>query len=407
MNRFFTKPETLLRLRRGPLADYLNSYADWLSDQGFCRGAARLHLVQIADFSHWLNKQGLTINDIQPKVIDSFLKDRRIRVKPRAERSTLYRFLRLVKPELCVQVSPPLTGSGMLLEDFRCHMLEQRGATQTSYLRYRLYIKQFLLDCFPNGDIDCSRLVPKDVIGFVRRHAHRFTPETAKLMVTALRGFLRFLRQQGHINSDLAACVPRVAMWSGSTIPKFLSPDQVRRVLAECNRNTAIGMRNYAILLLLARLGFRADEIVRLTLDSIDWENGKINFRGKGDHWAQMPLPADVGEAIVRYLQFGRPSSPYRRLFLRHFAPKTGFANSGAIATIVRRAIMRAGIDSPRKGSHLFRHSLATRMVNEGSSPAEIAQLLRHQSIETTTIYAKVDFEMLRSIALPWPGGAK
>jgi site-specific recombinase XerD len=146
-------------------------------------------------------------------------------------------------------------------------------------------------------------------------------------------------------------------------------------------------MRNYAILLLLSRLGFRADEIVRLTLDNIEWEKGCITFRGKGGHWAQMPLPADVGEAIVGYLQRGRPLSPCRRLFLRHVAPKIGFTNSGAIATLVRRTIIRAGINSQRKGSHLFRHSLATRMVNEGSSLPEIAELLRHQSIETTNLY--------------------
>jgi site-specific recombinase XerD len=166
-------------------------------------------------------------------------------------------------------------------------------------------------------------------------------------------------------------------------------------------------MRNYAILLLLSRLGFRADEIVRLTLDNIEWEKGCITFRGKGGHWAQMPLPADVGEAIVGYLQRGRPLSPCRRLFLRHVAPKIGFTNSGAIATLVRRTIIRAGINSQRKGSHLFRHSLATRMVNEGSSLPEIAELLRHQSIETTNLYAKVDFHALRSIALPWLGGAQ
>jgi len=407
MHRFFSKPETLLRLRRGTLGDYLDRYADWLSEQGFCRAAARLHLAQIADFSLWLDKQGLTLNDVQPPVIDSFIEDRRRRVKPHAERSTLQRFLRVVRPEACTQASPPLTASQVLLQDFRRHFLEERGAAHVSYLTLQPILHQFLSDCFPGGTIDCARLTANDVIGFVRRHAYRHSPGRAKLLVTALRVFLRYLRQRGEITSDLAACVPRVAMWPGSTIPKFLSSDQVRQVLAQCDRNSAIGMRNYAILLLLSRLGFRADEIVRLTLDNIDWETGHITFRGKGGRGAQMPLPTDVGEAVVRYLQVGRPHSLCRRLFLRHAAPKTGFTNSGAIATLVRRAIIRAGINSQRKGSHLFRHSLATRMVNEGSSLPEIAELLRHQSIETTNLYAKVDFHALRSIALPWLGGAQ
>src|SRR5215831_10288322 len=330
MHRFFSKPETLLRLHRGPLGDYLDRYADWLSEQGFCRAAGRLHLVQIADFSFWLDKQGLTLNDVQPTVIHSFIEDRRRRVKPHAERSTLQRFLRLVRPEACAPTSPPLTASQIFLQDFRRHFLEERGAAQP-------ILYHFLSDCFPGEKIDCARLTAKDVIGFVRRHAYRHSSDRAKLLVTALRVFLRYLRQRGDITSNLAACVPRVAMWPGSTIPKFLSPDQVRQVLAQCDQNSAIGRRNFAILLLLCRLGFRADEVVRLTLDNIDWENGRLSFRGKGGYWAQMPLPADVGEAIVRYLQCGRPHSPCRRLFLRHTAPKTGFANSGAISTLVRR----------------------------------------------------------------------
>jgi len=390
MHRFFSKPETLLRLRRGPLGDYLDRYADWLSAQGFCRAAARSHLVQIADFSLWLDKQGLTLNDVQPTGIDSFIEDRRRRVKPHAERSTLQRVLRLVRPEACTKVSPPLNASQVLLQDFRRHFLEERGAALVSYLTLQPILRQFLSDCFPGGTIDCARLTAHDVIGFVRRYAYRHSPGRARLLVTALRVFLRYLCQRGDITSALAACVPRVAMWPGSTIPKFLSSDQVRQVLAQCDQNSATGMRNYAILLLLSRLGFRADEIVRLTLDNIDWETGCITFRGKGGYGAQMPLPADVGEAIVRYLQRGRPRSPCRRLFLRHAAPKVGFANSGAIATLVRRAIIRAGINSQRKGSHLFRHSLATRMVNEGSSLPEIAELLRHQSIETTNLYAAI-----------------
>lgn len=407
MHRFFSKPETRLRLRQGPLGGYMDRYADWLAEQGFCRVNARLQLAQISDFSSWLGKQGLTLVKVQPATIDSFLEDRQRRVKPHAERSTLQRFLRLVKPEACPEASPPPTASQVLLQDFRRHFLEERGAAQVSYFTFQPILQQFLSDCFPDGIIDCTCLTAKEVIRFVRHHARRHSPGRAKVVVTALRVFLRYLRQRGDITSDLAASVPRVAMWSGSTIPKFLAPDQVRQVLAQCDRNRVLGRRNYAILLLLCRLGFRADEIVRLTLDSIDWEKGCIAFRGKGGHWAQMPLPTDVGEAIVGYLQRGRPPSVCRRLFLRHVAPKAGFANSGAIASLVRRAIIRAGINSPRKGSHLFRHSLATRMINEGSSLSEIAELLRHQSIDTTNLYAKVDVHALRSIALPWPGGAQ
>jgi len=199
MYRFFSKPETLLRLRRGPLGEYLDRYADWLHEQGFCRVVARLHLVQIADFSLWLSQRGLTLNDVQPTIIDSFLDDRRRRVKPHAERSTLQRFFRLVGPEAYAQAPSPLTASQVLLQDFRRHFLGERGAAPVSYLALQPILHQFLAECFPDGTIDCARLTAKDVIGFVRRHAYRHSPGRAKLLVTALRVFLRYLRQRGEL----------------------------------------------------------------------------------------------------------------------------------------------------------------------------------------------------------------
>jgi len=405
MHRFFDKPGTLQRLRRGPLGDHLDRYADWLAQQGFCRATARLHLVQLADFSRWLEKQRLTLDDISRNVLELFLEDRRRRIRPHAERLTLQRFLRLVRTG--AQAPPVVAPSRAILEEFRKGYLENRGAAAVTYLAFEPILRQFLFDRFPDEKIDLTQLTAVDVVGFVRSHAFLHSPGRARLLGTALRAFLRFLFQQGKITQDLAAVVPRVAMWQGSTVPKFLSPRQVHAVLAHCDRNTAIGKRNYAILLLLSRMGLRADEIVRLSLDKIDWDNGLLTFRGKGGHWSQMPLPVDVGQAIVDYLQHGRPASSCRRVFLRHSAPKVGFANSGAISTLVRRAIIRAHVSSQRKGSHLFRHSLATRMIQEGASLQEIAELLRHRSIETTNLYAKVDFQALRSIALPWVGGAR
>jgi integrase len=228
----------------------------------------------------------------------------------------------------------------------------------------------------------------------------------AKLLTTALRSFLRYARYSGDITLDLGAAVPAVAMWSMTSIPRAIPADQARQLLASLDRSTALGRRDYAILLLLARMGLRAGEVVSLDLDDIDWTAGCLSIHGKSGRRTQLPLLPEIGKAIVAYLQDGRPRCTSRRLFLRDDAPIRGFMGSSAIDCIVRRAIGRAGIDTPTKGAHQFRHGLATDMLRHGASLAEIGDVLAHRSPETTKIYAKVDLEALRPLALPWPGGA-
>lgn len=211
----------------------------------------------------------------------------------------------------------------------------------------------------------------------------------------------------GEISTDLAACVPAVANWSHSSLPRFLQPGQVQQVLDHCNQHSDAGRRNYAILLLLARLGLRACEVVAMTLDDIDWKAGHLTVRGKGGQRAQMPLSTEVGRAIAAYLKKGRPRCASRRLFIREHAPRVGFANSAAISTLVQRALADAGVDSPHTGAYVFRHSLATEMLKHGASLGEIGQLLRHAHPDTTQIYAKVDVCALRPLALRWPGGGR
>jgi site-specific recombinase XerD len=272
---------------------------------------------------------------------------------------------------------------------------------------YVPFIDQFLSDRFRSKTLNLSTLRAADVTGFVQRHAHRFSPGRAKLLVTALRSFFRYLRHRGEISLDLAACVPTVPNWSRSTLPKFLPPGTVQRVLSRCDRQAPLGRRNYAILLLLARLGLRAGEVVALNLEDIDWEAGQMTVHGKGGRSIQMPLPTDVGEAVAAYLRNGRPRCSSRRVFIRAKAPLGGFASSVAISFIVMRALQSAGVESARKGAHLFRHTLACDLLRQGCSLDEIGELLRHQSPNTTAIYAKVDLTALHSLALPWPGGSR
>jgi site-specific recombinase XerD len=225
-------------------------------------------------------------------------------------------------------------------------------------------------------------------------------------MTTALRSFLRYARYRGDTTLDLAAAVPVVANWSMPSIPRAISADQTRQLLASINRQTAVGRRDYAILLLLARLGLRAGEIAFLELDDIDWGAGQLSVHGKSGQRNELPLPTDVGKAIAAYLQHGRPKSASRRVFLRARAPITGFGRSG-VGSLVRHSLQRAGIDAPTRGAHQFRHGLATQMLNHGASLSEIGELLGHRHPQTSKIYTMVDIKALRTLALPWPGGAR
>jgi integrase len=276
-------------------------------------------------------------------------------------------------------------------------------------LRYRPVIWQFLDERFGAGPVCLRDMAPSDASRFLVRHAGSVAPGSASLMVTALRSFFRFLFQHDEIEADLAAAVPGVARWRLSTVPKYLRPEEVDAVLAACDRSTAVGRRDYAIVLLLARLGLRAGEVVALELEDLYWRVGEITVRGKGCVHHRLPLVPEVGEAIAAYLRRDRPASRSRRVFLRTRAPHRGFAGPVTVSTLVRRAVERAGLEPPSRGAHLLRHSLATGMLRRGASMSEIAELLRHQALGTTEIYAKVDLGGLSSLAQPWPstGGGR
>jgi site-specific recombinase XerD len=231
--------------------------------------------------------------------------------------------------------------------------------------------------------------------------------DRAKTMVNAIRSFFRFLQQDGEIAVDLAEAVPTVARWQFSEIPKFLQPEQVKHILESCDRITGTGKRNYPILLLMSRLGLRAGEIVHIEVDDILWKTGEIIVKGKSSRDEKLPLPHDVGQTIANYLREVRPCCFPRRLFIRMVATLRGFASSVNVCTIVRDSFAYAGINMEFKGVHLFRHTLATNMLQGGVNIAEIGEILRYQDPNTTEIYTKVDFASLRTIAQTWPRGAK
>jgi site-specific recombinase XerD len=413
MNTLLENLKLSARVEEGPLGPYIAAYADQLLSQGYTRHSSCVRIRLVGGFSRWLNKKNIAANEVVTQHTSDYLRYRR-RYGYRSglgDVAALVRLLELLREQGVIirpDLQTPVTPSERLVEEYDSYLRKERVLSLATRINYRSFVQQFLTARFGKGPVALSRLRATDITDFVRCHARRLNGKRVQLMTTALRSFLRFVCHRGDITLDLAACVPAVASWSLSTLPKSLPPTHVKQVLMSCNRKTAVGRRDYAILMLLARLGLRGGEVVGLTLEDIDWENGLMTVQGKGGRSSQLPLPADVGKAIATYLQHDRPRVPdNRRLFLRARAPIGGFKSQCAVGSVVKHALARAGIDSVRKGSHQFRHTLATTMLKRGASLGEIGELLRHQHPDTTAIYAKVDLASLRTLALPWPGGVR
>jgi site-specific recombinase XerD len=290
-----------------------------------------------------------------------------------------------------------------LIEEFRGYLIRDRALAEVTVQGRCSDVRLFLSACFGTGCVGVARLSVNDVQDFVLHYARDRAPKSTQSMLTTLRSFLRFLYLRGLIAEELADHVPSVACWRQTSPPKWLPDEDVERVLNGCDRHSAIGQRDYAVLLLLARLGLRAGEVRLLELDDIRWEAAEISVRGKGPRRKRFPLPGDVGEAMAAYLKNARPRCDSRRVFLRAIAPCRGLGSS-TVGTIVATALRRAGLNPPMKGAYLFRHSLATHMLGKGATLTEIGQILHHANPDTTSIYAKVDIAGLRGLAMPWPG---
>lgn len=393
-----------------PLGLYIDSYAAELRREGYPQQTSESQIRLIADFSRWLAKRRITAQEISAELFQPYLRARaRRRCRTGSELRALRRLLNLLVREGVVPgpALPAGTPADRLATEFRLYLRQERALASTTQSYYLTFVSEFLRERFGVGPVDLSHLCATDVTGFVQRRAASIQSKRVQLMTTALRSFLRFARYRGDIEKDLAACVPAVANWRLSTIPRALPPRQVECVLASIDRKKAMGRRDYAILLILARLGLRAGEIKALTLEDLDWREGLITVRGKAGRYSQLPLPTEVGAAIADYLRNGRPTTISRCVFLRTRAPVGGFKGQSGVGSLVKHALERAGIDSPRKGAHQFRHGLASQMLRQGASLSAIGELLRHRSPQTTAIYAKVDLASLSTLALPWPGGGQ
>jgi integrase/recombinase XerD len=394
---------------RGPLEPYADGLRGELERLGYAPRSAAGHVQLVAHLSRWMIREGLAASALTPATADSYFAERRAAgyynsLTARSLRPLLD-YLRKLGVVAASGPVPATSPWERLLSRYRDYLLVERGlATSTVELNVRM-VRPFLADHVraDAGQLDLERLSAGEVGAFVVAYSRK-RPRSAGRLVTGLRSLLRFVYVDGVIDRPLAEAVPSVPSWSLSGLPKTLSRDQVAALLTSCDRNASTGLRDFAILLLLVRLGLRAGEVAALSLDALDWRRGEITVRGKGNRLDRLPLPGDVGEAIVEYLRYARPSTAQgRAVFVWVHAPYRALS-SNAVTTVVTDAGRRARLG--RIGAHRLRHTAATAMLHAGGSLTEIGQVLRHRRVLTTAIYAKVDRRALRLVARPWPGDA-
>ncbi len=393
------------------MAPYFEPYSEYLADRGYSQVSYWKKTFFISEFSRWLGEKRIAAGAITAKHKEAFLRYSARRRTPKGgQRGALNGITSWLQNkgviDSKVAASTKPSGITAILQEYAAWSREERGLAPSTVENYSGYVRRFLTSIRGTEKLRLAGIKASQITDYIRHNAPRDrTFSHAKNIVSALRSFFRFARYRDYIRTDLAAVVPSVAGWSMASIPRAMPADCVRRLLNESKTwRTPAGLRNRAILLLLARLGLRALEIVRLELEDIDWSQGWLRVHGKGRQERPLPLPHDVGQAIASYLKDGRSELTCRRLFLRSRAPFDGLGSHSDICQIVRRAIARAGIELDVTGSHQLRHALAVDMLRQGLSLTEIGQVLRHRNPDTTRRYAKVDIDGLREVALPWPG---
>jgi site-specific recombinase XerD len=407
MLTFYIESELRRRwVRQSPVGMHVDGFADWLRAAGYKRRPGQLVLRGAAHLAHWTSARGVPLDRIDAGVLASFAGHLRtcacrhpFRGRDRYHRDGARRLTAYLRG---IGVVPPACGEpetvSPMVTRFRQWMRQHRGVTESTLATYVPLVTEFLAA----QGADAAAFDAAGVRAFILARASRHGRSRAKSIVNAIRMFLRFLAVCGHCSPDLVAAVPRIAEWKLSSLPRYISADAITRLCAACDTATAVGARDRAIILLLARLGLRAGDVRNLCLTDIDWAHGRLRVMGKGRCETWLPLPQDAGDAVLHYLTRARPNIHDNHVFLRVYAPLGPLPSSGPISKVVRRALQRAAIDAPSMGAHVLRHSATTDLLRQGVSLDVIGAVLRHRCIESTAHYAKVDVAALQLVAQPW-----
>lgn len=388
----------------GPLAPLVDGFVARLGNLGYVSSGLGGQRGLVAHLDRWMGAGGLELADLTPTVLEEFLRARAAEgyVTKLTKRGLAPLLEYLEELGLYVTPATSVTGVDRLVGRFRRHLVEERGLGDATVANYERVARRFLALQPPPVEVSVAALTAGEVTAFVVARSRELSVDGMQTVVGGMRALLRFLYVAGLVERSLASAVPTVAR-RRRELPRALPGEHVALLLGACDRATPVGIRDFAILVMLARLGLRANEVASLRLDDIDWAAGEVCIRGKGPRLDVLPLPADVGDALVAYLQRGRPDCVDREVFIRSCAPRRGLTRQ-AVGGLVRAASVRAGLAA--HGPHRLRHTVATGLLRQGAPLVEIAQLLRHQTVRATVIYAKVDQHALSALAQPWPRGA-
>jgi site-specific recombinase XerD len=395
------------RRKAGRLGSQVEGYRAWLARRGYTPGTVRNMLADLGQVGLWLSAEGLEAAQLNEERMAAFRTARheagRRKIPGMRAMVPLLSYLR--EAGVAPAGQPLLTPLGALLGQYRSWMVQERGLAPATVLRYESTARRFLREQASAGDTFAPAvLTGADINAFLLRECGRVSAGSAKGRVAELRSVLRFLYLQGITPLRLGTAVPPVGGWRFAALPPTMTAADVQLLLDSCDRSTSIGVRDFAIMTLVARLGLRSIEVARLELRDVDWRAGELVVRGKGRRQDRLPLPAEAGEALVAYLSSGRNPESARHLFLTCRAPR-GPIRADLVGDVVERACRRAGL--PAVGPHRLRHALAGELLRQGAGLVAISQVLRHQDLATTALYAKVDLGSLRQVAQPWPGAAR
>jgi site-specific recombinase XerD len=410
LETYYFAPKTLRRLRTGPSAPYIDGFSGRLEEIGYSPASAVRYLRAAAHLGHFLDSQGVTFAEIDSGISEIFRRHLPSCRCPlsnggKINHHTFFGVRRfhqyLVKRGVCPSDRVPAAepDEPMLIADFR-HWLEvHRGAAQPTLKHYCRGASE-LLAALGN---DPHRWDTQRVRAFFLGRSGECGAATAEKRVTAVRAFLRYLIAEGHCRADLDRVVPRLAHWRLAALPECLSSEQVERLVAACKGDSPRRIRDRTIILLLLRLGLRAGDVAGMRIADLEWDNATVRVCGKGRYEVRLPLPQDVGDALLGYLECRPRVARSEKLFVSTIAPFEPFVSGDAVSSVVKRVLARAGVKAPAKGAHLLRHTAATEMLRHGVPLEQIGSVLRHRGVDTTAYYAKVDVTLLRPIAQPWP----